>query len=375
MKSKKIIFISNKAPHYRIPFFNKLSEKVKDFHMVFTHEPEKVKGLLAKHKILKGFGKGRLKINLRLRKEIEGANLVVFLPTDFSHLADNLVLYRTCRKKRIPYIIWSERWDYKRMPIRDRLSNKVYLNVIKGASKVIVPGKKSYDYQLNQGIYRSKLVVAPNASEIIYDKKTTNELAKIIKDRHDLKGKRVVLYIGRLIGRKGLGYLIEGFSKIGDKSSVLMIVGGGDFYKLGEKSIEGKLKRKVKEKGLKNVIFTGEVSHEETAAYYSLADVFVYPSITENISEPWGLALNEAMQFGLPLVSTDAVGAAYDLIEDGQNGFVVPEKNSRELRIAIEKVLKDPKVKNKMGKRSLEMFKKKYNYDQMVEGFLKVLEI
>ena len=61
------------------------------------------------------------------------------------------------------------------------------------------------------------------------------------------------------------------------------------------------------------------------------------PSITTALDkEPWGLVVNEAMHAGLPVVATDAVGAAAGgLVRDGENGFVVPERDADALAAAV----------------------------------------
>jgi glycosyltransferase involved in cell wall biosynthesis len=375
-KKRKILFIANKIPPYRLPLFKELSKK---FNITFflTDEEKTIKNFKSKQIISKGKGFGKFKIHFNLVKEIKKENYdyVLMLPPDAQHLINNYLIYFACKKNKIPFIIWTERWQYFDMPIRDKISNFFHKFLLKKAEKVLVTGQKSKEWVKSCGVLESKIAMAPNASEIESNKKNSIKIKKEIIKNYSLKNKKIILYLGRLIKRKGIKYLIEAFFKIDDKNTILIIAGGGDFYKLGEKNMEFELKKQVKDLKLENkIIFTGEINHSDTAAYYSLADVFVYPSITEGISEPWGLTLNEAMQFGLPIVSTDAVGAAYDLIEEGKNGYMVKEKNVDELKNAIEKILKDKKTRNKMGKKSKEIIQKRNNYQIMLKGFLEVFE-
>jgi len=373
MKSKnKILFIANKAPHYRLPFFNGLAKK-ENIKFIFTNEKEKIIGLDANHKVIRGKCWGKFKIHLDLVRFLkkECPNNVVMLPPDPMHLLNNLLIYRFCKKNKINFFIWTERWRYKQIPIKDKISNWLHKPLFKFVKKVFVPGMKSKEWALAQGASNSQIILVPNASEIKFNLKDKEKIKKKIIKEHELKNKKIILYLGRLIKRKGINYLIEAFSKIKNKNVILIIVGGDDFYRLGEKSIKFKLKDQVKKLGLKNkIIFTGEIKHSKTAAYYSLADLFVYPSITYHQGEPWGLALNEAMQFGLPIISTDAVGAAYNLIKEGENGFIVEEKNSEKLKIAFEKILKNEKLQKKMGEKSREIIKKEYNYERMICKFI-----
>lgn len=371
----KILFITNKAPHYRIPFFNLLGEML-DIRFIFTHEGRPIKGLDVNYKLLHGgLGYGKLKVRPELKEIIDDyrPDKIVFLPFDAGHLADNILLFQLCKARRINFYVWCERWFYRNIPLKDRFSWFFYKKMLKKAKGVFVPGNKSREFVEGQGISKDKIHFAPNASEISYDRGQVERLKKEIVKKYSLENKKIVLFVGRLIKRKGVDYLIKSFDGVKDKDAVLIIVGGGDFYNLGSKNESGKLQELIKELDLDGkVIIVGEVKNNLLPAFFSLADLFVIPSITYKIAEAWGLVVNEAMQFGLPIISTDAVGSAFDLVDNGRNGFVVKEKNSAELREKINKVLEDAPLRRKMGKRSSSIVKK-YDYKNMAEGFVSVL--
>ena len=87
----------------------------------------------------------------------------------------------------------------------------------------------------------------------------------------------------------------------------------------------------------------GHVPQDDLPAELERATCLVLPSITtRETNEPWGLVVNEAMHAGLPVVATDAVGAAVGgLVRDGHNGYVVPERNPERLGDAIRRLLGD----------------------------------
>ena len=87
---------------------------------------------------------------------------------------------------------------------------------------------------------------------------------------------------------------------------------------------------------MKDVRFLGNLDHEELCRYYAATDALVLPSL----SEPWGFVLNEAMEFGRPLVVSDAVGAGPDLVRG--NGFVHPAGDVEALAEALEQLATDP---------------------------------
>jgi glycosyltransferase involved in cell wall biosynthesis len=116
------------------------------------------------------------------------------------------------------------------------------------------------------------------------------------------------------------------------------------------------------------VIFTGFVS--DTENYYPLADVVVVPF--EGIG-PWGLVLNEAASFGKPIIASDRIGASYDIIKDGVNGFLLHENTPGQLAILISKVLDNRNFSDnakKMSPRIMECF----SFKRMSEGFLNAIK-
>jgi len=75
------------------------------------------------------------------------------------------------------------------------------------------------------------------------------------------------------------------------------------------------------------------------------------------------------MQCGKPVIATEAVGGAYDLIRDGVNGFMVPERDVEALALSIKKILDDPDLERRMGDASRKIINDGFTYDHMVEGF------
>jgi glycosyltransferase involved in cell wall biosynthesis len=103
-----------------------------------------------------------------------------------------------------------------------------------------------------------------------------------------------------------------------------------------------------------------------------MADVFVLPSK----EEPWGMVVAEAMCFGLPVITSDRVGAAMDLVKDGYNGFIFPAGNSKELANCIEKLINlSSEERLLFGKRSKEIITQWINSVDPVQQILKMLKI
>lgn len=136
--------------------------------------------------------------------------------------------------------------------------------------------------------------------------------------------KKVVLFVGRLVEIKGVKYLIEAMKEIDAK---LVIVGDGPIRK--------DLEEQAKEQGEK-IVFLGAKTHEELKIIYASSDIFVAPSITAKNGgqEGFGLVMLEAMASGLPVIASKS-GGIVDLVHDGENGFLVEEKNVNDLREKI----------------------------------------
>src|SRR5262249_13369982 len=105
---------------------------------------------------------------------------------------------------------------------------------------------------------------------------------------------------------------------------------------------------RAKATGWASIKFVGFRNQREMPSYYSVCDVFVLPSAHES----WGLVVNEVMNAGKPVIVSDQVGAAVDLIRDGKNGYIVPVGDSRTLREAIRHLTEEPALAQLMGEES-----------------------
>ena len=152
---------------------------------------------------------------------------------------------------------------------------------------------------------------------------------KYINDYH-LLGKRVVLFVGRLIELKNVGILIEALRRINDDEVVLVIVGGGDG---STDDREAEWKNKAYQSG-REVIFTGHLTGADLIAWYNVANVLVLPSLRE----AFGAVVNEALVAGSNCIVSDAAGSA-SIIKNGQNGYVFESNNIDDLQQCLIKCL------------------------------------
>ena len=120
---------------------------------------------------------------------------------------------------------------------------------------------------------------------------------------------RVILFCGRLSAEKNPFHLLQAYQKIANENTSLLFVGDG--------YLRSSLEEYVAEQGLKSVYFVGFQRRTTMPDYYAISDLLVLPSRRET----WGMVVNEAMCFGLPIIVSNQVGAGSDLVKDGYNGF------------------------------------------------------
>lgn len=226
-------------------------------------------------------------------------------------------------------------------------------------------GKQNKLFYKALGVKDSSLIFTPYA----VDNKRFHDLSLEIPQagaREKLKlppHKKIILFSGKYIQKKRPLDLIAAFSEVNVEHALLVFVGDGELRKDMEKAIL--------EKGLsENILLTGFINQAEIPLYYKAADIFVMCS---GVGETWGLSVNEAMNFGLPIVISDTCGSAYDLIEPGVNGDVFETGNIQELTVLLKKYLNI--AEDKMEAIKMASLKKvnEYSYDEIIKG-LKLIQ-
>lgn len=155
-------------------------------------------------------------------------------------------------------------------------------------------------------------------------------------------GRKVILFVGRLAEKKGVCYAIEAMRYV--DNAMLVIAGDGPLR--NELTVQAEAL--CRETG-KEIVFIGAKTHEELKEIYASADIFVMPSVTakDGDKEGFGLVMLEAFASGLPIVASRS-GGIVDLVKDGVNGYLVPEKDSKGLADRINLVIKDDCIYNNM---------------------------
>lgn len=194
------------------------------------------------------------------------------------------------------------------------------------ASVVIVNSEWSRKALLEQGVAGRKIVVVPLA----YEPDQTPTWREPSRERP-----LVVLWLGSVILRKGIPYLLEAARRL-KATRVRFLVAGG----IG-------ISASAVARAPANVAFLGKVDRARASALYSEADVFVLPTL----SDGFAITQVEAMAHGLPVIATPHCG---EVVRDGTDGFLVPVRDPEAIARAVERLDGDRELLREMSRRALE---------------------
>jgi len=367
-RKKNIFFIQPAHAHYRNQLFDILS-KQHDIHFVYersntnTYPGEITPGEWSHTFLDRTFGNYRLGLIYFLIKHQPD----VIISSGFNSYRSTVSFtYATLFKKR--FILWVEEW---RKPASSSFTVKSLLRyfeyligrkLVRRSHALVVGGTASRQYVLSLGAHDSDIYVGLQTAN---DMKPLQSL-KSLKKKH-CKRKYTFLYLSRIIPYKGLDILIKAFSLLRRKrTNVYLLIGGDGTFRHYCEELAKSLQ-------IPDISFVGPVNPHSVVDLYEKADVFVLPSyFWQNLYEAWGLVINEAMSMALPVITTKAVGAAYDLVIDGYNGFIVRDNEVTDLYETMERIIGMDLVQ--MGLNSRLLFEKKNDFAKMANSFTSAIE-
>jgi|SRR3989344_1442008 len=269
------------------------------------------------------------------------------------------------RKFHKPYII-SPRGSLMKEPLgmKSNIKKKIYISLfekrnLRNANVIHFTAESEKEEYIKAGFPLKKSMVISNGldpDELAITKNKIN-----FREKYGIGlDKKIVLSLGRINWKKGFDTLIPVFAGILKKepNAVLVIVGEDDGYKKTVQSLIVNYQLQGK------VIFTGILVDEEKIAVYKESNVFVLLSYSEN----FGMAVVEAMYFGLPIVMTKAVGIASDIIRCGAG--IVINKNERSCIDAILKLLNNSIIAKKNSEQGKKLVANQFMMPKIVEKFI-----
>jgi len=266
-----------------------------------------------------------------------------------------------CRARRVPYVLVVESHDEgPRAGWRKAVKGTVVPRVVRGASGVLVTGTLARRSMVARGAPRERVHVFANTIDVDEFGKRVDALAPRRAALREGLGAGpddvVVLSVARLAAEKGLDVLVHAAAEAGDARILLVVAGDGPERE--------RVEDLAAVRGVR-LVLTGDLAWDRIAEVYAAADVFALLSQRE----PWAVVVNEAAACGLPLVLSDRVGAAHDLLRDGENGFLVPAGDVDAASDALRPLAADPELRAAQGARSRELARD-WGYGPSVDGFL-----
>jgi glycosyltransferase involved in cell wall biosynthesis len=272
-----------------------------------------------------------------------------------------------CRLRGTPYLLASDSHGAElRATWRASLKRRVLPPVVRGAAGWLAAGTLAAEDLARYGADPERTIVFP----LTVDVEALAERAASLRPRRETlraglgagPSDVVVLHVGRLIAFKRIDRLVEAVARAAQAATApvrLVLVGDGPE--------EGALRRLARTRGVE-VIFAGFREGDALVAAYVAADVLALVSERET----WGVVVNEAMACGLPLVLSDRVGAAADLLVPGENGERVRSGDVEGLAQALAALADDPQRRARYGRRSRELVGS-WTYDAGVEPLAELL--
>jgi 1,2-diacylglycerol 3-alpha-glucosyltransferase len=369
--TRKIVIVTEIIAPYRIPVFNALASRGGvDLHAIFLAETDKAlrqwrvyaDEIRFSYEVLPSWrwraGRHRLLVNRGLWSALEAACPQTILCGGYNYPASWEALW-WARRRNVRFVLWTESNE------RDQRSGRAWVEWLKryfvrSCNAFVVPGKSSFAYLQSLGASGRLICTAPNAVDnSFFATQAENTRNRESEFRNKLKlPSRFILFVGRLVPEKGVFDLLEAYAKLesGVRREVgLVFAGDGVSWE--------NLAQRAKRISPGTVCFPGFAQREDLAGLYALAEAVVLPTH----SDPWGLVVNEAMASGLPIVVSSVAGCTADLVEDGWNGYVVPPRDAEKLSMAIDSLLRQPDLKQRMSARSLERIRN-YSPEACADG-------
>jgi glycosyltransferase involved in cell wall biosynthesis len=336
VKKKILIFHTALAP-YRVDFFNAIDKEFDAsfyFSLInvpsqkFDQEAIKRKCTFNSKYLLNGIDLFGYLIRTGVIRTIKHEKPDIILCNEYGPVTINVFLYKILFKKKFHfYTISDDSIDVS----KSRKGLRAFLRTVisKNIEGVIFTSEKVSDW------YRKNISTKPKTLElpIIHnDNVFREELSQSLDSannnikKYNLQGKKVLLYVGRLVTVKNLSFLLKVVAKIKSTDWVLVFVGDGIMM--------DSLKAQVQELNITDkIIFVGRKEGSELASWYTFAQIFVLPSIYE----PFGAVVNEALLGGCKVLCSDIAGASSLINND--NGRIFSPYNEEGLLSNIEEML------------------------------------
>jgi glycosyltransferase involved in cell wall biosynthesis len=192
----------------------------------------------------------------------------------------------------------------------------------------------------------------------------------MFKPPHDDAQRKGLLFVGRLVDKKGIKYLIESLPAVLEKhpGATLTIIGDGP--------LKQQLLDSCRELGIEDgVSFLGSLVNQDIPSYLQAAAITVFPSVVTDSGDQEGtpVAIMEAMACECATIVSEYPGAR-DIIDDDENGLLVAQKSPSELAEKIDFLLESPETRSRLGKSARQKIQQSYDWKVISTMFLSLFQ-
>ena len=354
---KRVAIITNIPSPYRVGQFINLQNKILEyeFFFIFSDIGDKERSwdvdleglrnavfLNSKPLMLKSKSEVRgYYLSLDVIKTLNSISPDVVIVCEYNMISIQAFLYCKIRKIKVISMTDGTLYSERNFGFFRRLNRRM---MIPRADMCIASSTKSKELQMYYGAREDRITIAFLTVDVDY-----------FQFEREKYHSHKLLFIGSLIERKGIDLLLKALSLV-KKDYTLTIVGDGE-----EKS---RLVDYVEQNGMKELVeFIPFKQKEELREIYNTHDIFILPTR----EDCFGLVINEAMAASMPVISSCYADGAYDLVIDGENGYIVNPYDSVTFANTIEKLIGNYELVEKMGKASFEIINK-FSFDKTSEA-------
>jgi glycosyltransferase involved in cell wall biosynthesis len=260
----------------------------------------------------------------------------------------HLLVAATHKLRRRPLFVREDQNLLSPRPWWKQALKQVGLRLVLANAYAFYVGAHNKQWFRKYGVPEERMFFAPYAVD---NDRLQRERAVLLHNRDRLRAqfqiprrKPVIVTVSRLIAKKQPIALLDAYRHVRERyDCALFVVGSGN--------LEDDLRSEVEKQGIPDVVFAGFLDQRQIAQAYTVADIF---ALFSAYNETWGVVVNEAMNFDLPIVVSDRVGCAPDLVSHGTNGFVIPYDNREALAEALATLVQSPRLRARLGAASGE---------------------
>lgn len=355
---KRVVIITNIPSPYRVDLFDYLRKHTTEYEIYILYasrNEDNRQWKIEREKLVNSRFLDSYTIKIPRRYDTKYIHISKGVGSELARIQPDLVVgseynptvlqaLQYCRRRQIPYISWTDGTLHSERNI-NKIQRWLRIWVIKHASAYIASSTKSQEAQLAYGAKEESCFISF----------LTVDIEKYLVEQQDIQPARMI-YVGSLIERKGVDLLLKALNGLkGDYT--LVLAGDGPEKK--------NLQKLAEDLGIaSHVEFLGYLSQEKLREEYAKSSLFVLPTR----EDCFALVILEAMCAGLPVVSSVYADGAYDLVEEGENGYLVDPFDTEKLQEYLQELLDHPEQANKMGQASRDIVSK-FRFEEVSKGF------